>query len=113
MDIQEVDPFGVGASFAQSFYDVLHQNPEQVCRFFASHSSFTFSEGDEVATIQTGPAEIKERICELGLIDVKTDIKSIDCQPSRGAVLVVVHGVLYCSQQVLICFVISLGHVFF
>lgn len=102
-DLVEVDPFGVGVSFAQAYYDELHREPESICRFFGTQSSFTFSTGEDVADVQTGPAEIKEKIVEMGLEDVKTEIRSIDCQPSvRGSVLVVVHGILYCAQQV--CF---------
>lgn len=100
-DVHEVDPFGIGVSFAQAYYDLLNQEPTAVCRFFAAHSSFTFSENDEVADVQIGPAEVKARLSDLQLQDVKTDVKSIDCQSStKGSVLVVVHGILYSSHQV-------------
>jgi len=100
-DVHEVDPFGIGVSFAQAYYDLLNQEPTAVCRFFAAHSSFTFSENDEVADVQIGPTEVKARLSDLQLQDVKTDVKSIDCQSStKGSVLVVVHGILYSSHQV-------------
>eukprot|EP00992_Anisonema_acinus_P001321 TRINITY_DN10444_c1_g1_i4.p1 TRINITY_DN10444_c1_g1~~TRINITY_DN10444_c1_g1_i4.p1 ORF type:complete len:446 (+),score=99.41 TRINITY_DN10444_c1_g1_i4:69-1406(+) len=97
----EDDPFAVGVSFVRGYYDQLHSDPTGIAKYFASNSSFTHSESDShFQKASRGQEEIRATISTLGLTDVQTDIKSIDCQSSlHGAVLILVNGFLIPTSQ--------------
>jgi hypothetical protein len=91
----------VGNAFVNQYYNVLHQSPQVVHRFYTDASLFTRAEAgpDGAADTVMTQDEIHKKVMSLDYGDFKAEIKTVDSQDSlMGGVLVMVSGSLSCKS---------------
>eukprot|EP00897_Mesotaenium_endlicherianum_P001582 jgi/Mesen1/1451/ME000132S00397 len=87
----------VGNAFVVQYYNVLHQQPDCVHKFYTDASRLTRAEGGPKGPVETvmTQAAIHEKVMSVQYGDGKAEIHSVDSQESLGGgVLVMVTGVL-------------------
>jgi RNA recognition motif-containing protein len=92
---KEYTPLVVARSFTKQYYEILHNKPQQLYRFYKEESNFFH--GDENQTTETiaGGESIREKVESLNLAGAKVDLTngSLDAQRSdNNAVFLVVTG---------------------
>ncbi|KAH9556599.1 hypothetical protein CY35_07G037900 [Sphagnum magellanicum] len=91
----------VGNAFVNQYYNVLHQSPQVVHRFYTDASLFTRAEAGPDGAVDTVMTqdEIHKKVMSLDYGDFKAEIKTVDSQDSlMGGVLVMVSGSLSCKS---------------
>ncbi|KNA21948.1 hypothetical protein SOVF_038180 [Spinacia oleracea] len=101
MAMQEASPAStpsaqvVGNAFVEQYYQILHQSPELVYRFYQESSVLSRPESNGVMTSVTTMPGINEKIVSLNYKDYIAEIKTADAQQSYGSgVIVLVTGYL-------------------
>ncbi|KAH9558472.1 hypothetical protein CY35_06G011100 [Sphagnum magellanicum] len=87
----------VGNAFVNQYYNVLHQSPLVVHRFYTDASRLTRAEAGTDGAVDTvvTQTEIHDKVMSLDYSDFKAEIKTVDSQESlMGGVLVMVSGSL-------------------
>jgi hypothetical protein len=87
----------VGNAFVSQYYNVLHQSPQVVHRFYTDASHLTRAEAgpDGVVDTVVTQDEIHNKVMSVDYSDFKAEIKTVDSQESlMGGVLVMVNGSL-------------------
>lgn len=85
----------VGNAFVSQYYNVLHQSPHHVHRFYTDQSKLSRSEAGTNADIVETQDKIQEKIMSMDLDGVQAEIKTVDSLASlNGSVLVMVTGLL-------------------
>ncbi|KAH6814407.1 hypothetical protein C2S51_023425 [Perilla frutescens var. frutescens] len=85
----------VGNAFVTQYYNILHQSPELVHKFYQDISKLGRPEEDGSMSITTTMQAINEKIVALNYGDFRAEIKSVDSQESfNGGVHVLVTGYL-------------------
>eukprot|EP00250_Pteridium_aquilinum_P007561 c17248_g2_i1 orf=481-1926(-) len=85
----------VGNAFVNQYYNVLHQSPHNVHRFYTDQSKLSRSEAGTNADIVETQDKIQEKIMSMDLDGVQAEIKTVDSLASlNGSVLVMVTGSL-------------------
>ncbi|CAM6076179.1 unnamed protein product [Sphagnum tenellum] len=87
----------VGNAFVSQYYNVLHQSPQVVHRFYTDASHLTRAEAgpDGVVDTVVTQDEIQNKVMSVDYSDFKAEIKTVDSQESlMGGVLVMVNGSL-------------------
>eukprot|EP00850_Spirogloea_muscicola_P006324 SM000030S11333 [mRNA] locus=s30:130796:137701:- [translate_table: standard] len=87
----------VGNVFVNQYYNVLHQQPQNVHRFYTDASRVTRAEAgsDGAVDMVVNQNEIHRKIMSLDYAEFKAEIKTVDSQDSlTGGVLVMVTGSL-------------------
>jgi predicted secreted protein len=87
----------VGNAFVSQYYNVLHQSPLVVHRFYTDASHLTRAEAgpDGVVDTVVTQDEIHKKVMSVDYSDFKAEIKTVDSQESlMGGVLVMVNGSL-------------------
>ncbi|CAM6048081.1 unnamed protein product [Sphagnum compactum] len=87
----------VGNAFVSQYYNVLHQSPLVVHRFYTDASHLTRAEAgpDGVVDTVVTQDEIHNKVMSVDYSDFKAEIKTVDSQESlMGGVLVMVNGSL-------------------
>ncbi|XP_002967633.2 ras GTPase-activating protein-binding protein 1 [Selaginella moellendorffii] len=87
----------VGNSFINQYYNVLHQSPQVVHRFYTNASCLTRAEAGPEGQADTvfSQSGIHEKVMSLDYVGLRAEIKTVDCQDSySGSVLVMVTGSL-------------------
>ncbi|KAL8141884.1 hypothetical protein V2J09_014916 [Rumex salicifolius] len=86
MAVQADSPAGspsaqiVGNAFVEQYYQILHQSPEQVFRFYQDSSVLSRPDGNGVMTSVTTMQGINEKIISLNYKDYMAEIKTADAQ---------------------------------
>lgn len=90
------DATQVGYSFVCQYYTVLHNSAQFLYQFYNEQSSLTVAESDSTnAAVVQGQQAIHQKVIELGYVDAKVEIMSVDSQYSLGGgVLVIVTGMI-------------------
>ncbi|EFJ27907.1 hypothetical protein SELMODRAFT_7969, partial [Selaginella moellendorffii] len=91
----------VGNAFINQYYNVLHQSPAVVHRFYTDQSQLTRDSGGADGPVETVSTQqdIHAKIMSMDLTDFKAEIKSVVSQNSLGGgVLVMVTGSLSCKS---------------
>lgn len=85
----------VGNAFVNQYYNVLHQSPHVVHRFYTDQSKLSRAEaGMSADTVETQD-RIREKIMSMDFGGIRAEIKTVDSQESlNGSVLVLVTGSL-------------------
>lgn len=85
----------VGNAFVNQYYNVLHQSPHVVHRFYTDQSKLSRAEaGMSADTVETQD-KIREKIMSMDFGGIRAEIKTVDSQESlNGSVLVMVTGSL-------------------
>eukprot|EP01018_Ginkgo_biloba_P035693 Gb_35692 [translate_table: standard] len=101
MASQQVSPAGVppapvvGNAFVHQYYNVLHQSPQMVHRFYQDSSKLGRPDPNGEMSTVTTMAAIHEKIMSLDSSDCRAEIKTVDSQESYNlGVLVLVTGSL-------------------
>eukprot|EP00249_Psilotum_nudum_P022946 c28700_g1_i2 orf=474-2009(-) len=92
----------VGNAFVNQYYNVLHQSPSVVHRFYTDASRLSRAEAGPNGIVDTvaGQAEIHEKVLSLDYGDIRAEIKTVDSQESLdGSVLVMVTGALFSQSR--------------
>ncbi|KAG4906396.1 hypothetical protein AAZX31_20G023300 [Glycine max] len=90
----------IGNAFVQQYYSILHQEPDQVHRFYQESSILSRPEEDGTMTMVTTTLEINKKILSLDYTSFRVEILSADAQPSfKDGVIVVVTGCLTGSDN--------------
>lgn len=87
----------VGNAFVNQYYNVLHQSPHVVHRFYTDESKLSRAEAGPNGTVDTvvTQAGIHEKVMSMDYGDIRAEIKTVDSQESlSGSVLVMVSGSL-------------------
>ncbi|MCO5611378.1 hypothetical protein L7F22_065631 [Adiantum nelumboides] len=87
----------VGNTFVNKYYNVLHQSPQVVYRFYTDRSILSRAEAgaNGAVDIVITQAGINQKIMSLDYIDFRAEIKTVDSLESlNGSVLVMVTGSL-------------------
>ncbi|XP_027346292.1 ras GTPase-activating protein-binding protein 1-like isoform X3 [Abrus precatorius] len=93
-------PQMVGNAFVEQYYSILHQDPDQVHRFYHESSVLSRPEEDGSMTTVTTTADINKKILSLDYTSFRVEILSADAQPSyKDGVMVVVTGCLMGSDN--------------
>ncbi|KAL2344633.1 hypothetical protein Fmac_005918 [Flemingia macrophylla] len=93
-------PQMVGNAFVEQYYSILHQEPDQVHRFYHESSVLSRPEEDGSMTMVTTTVEINKKILSLDYTSFRVEILSADAQPSyKDGVMVVVTGCLTGSDN--------------
>ncbi|RDX71204.1 nxt3 [Mucuna pruriens] len=93
-------PQMVGNAFVEQYYSILHQEPDQVHRFYHESSVLSRPEEDGSMTMVTTTVEINKKILSLDYKSFRVEILSADAQPSyKDGVMVVVTGCLTGSDN--------------
>ncbi|CAJ1939730.1 unnamed protein product, partial [Sphenostylis stenocarpa] len=93
-------PQMVGNAFVEQYYSILHQEPDQVHRFYHESSVLSRPEEDGSMTMVTTTVEINKKILSLDYTSFRVEILSADAQPShKDGVVVVVTGCLTGSDN--------------
>ncbi|KAL2935499.1 putative G3BP-like protein [Bienertia sinuspersici] len=91
----------VGNAFVEQYYQILHQSPELVYRFYQDSSVLSRPDPNGVMTAVTTMQGINERIVSLNYKDYIAEIKTADAQQSLGnGVIVLVTGYLTGTDNV-------------
>lgn len=88
----------VGNAFVNQYYNVLHQWPHVVHRFYTDESRLTRAEAGSEGAVQSvaSQAEIHKVVMSLGFEECRAEIKTVDSQDSfAGSVLVLVSGAMH------------------
>lgn len=92
---QPVSAQVVGNAFVQQYYQILHQSPEQVYKFYQDVSKLGRPQKDGTMSITSTMNAINEKIISLNYDDYRAEIRSVDAQDSfEGGVHVLVTGYL-------------------
>ncbi|CAM6093911.1 unnamed protein product [Calypogeia fissa] len=92
----------VGNAFVNQYYNVLHQSPQVVHRFYTDASRLTRAEAGADGLVDTvvSQSEIHQKVMSLDYGDFKAEIVTVDSQDSlTGGVLVMVTGALSSQQS--------------
>ncbi|KAJ1393929.1 RNA-binding domain superfamily, partial [Sesbania bispinosa] len=93
-------PQMVGNAFVEQYYSILHQEPDQVHRFYHETSVLSRPEEDGTMTMVSTIADINKKILSLDYTSFRVEILSADAQPSyKEGVMVVVTGCLTGSDN--------------
>ncbi|TKY58943.1 putative G3BP protein [Spatholobus suberectus] len=93
-------PQMVGNAFVEQYYSILHQEPDQVHKFYHESSVLSRPEEDGSMTMVTTTVEINKKILSLDYTSFRVEILSADAQPSyKDGVMVVVTGCLTGSDN--------------
>ncbi|KAK7362448.1 hypothetical protein VNO77_04562 [Canavalia gladiata] len=93
-------PQMVGNAFVEQYYSILHQEPDQVHRFYHESSVLSRPEEDGSMTTVTTTVDINKKILSLDYRSFRVEILSADAQPSyKDGVIVVVTGCLTGSDN--------------
>ncbi|KAJ4954316.1 hypothetical protein NE237_011099 [Protea cynaroides] len=85
----------VGNAFVHQYYNILHQSPELVYRFYQENSKLGRPEPDGTLSSTTTMQAINEKILALDYSDCRAEIKTVEAQESyEGGVIVLVTGYL-------------------
>lgn len=85
----------VGNAFVNQYYNVLHQSPHVVHRFYTDQSKLSRAEPGMIVDIIATQAKIHEKIMSMDFGGIRAEIKTVDSQGSlNGSVLVIVTGSL-------------------
>eukprot|EP00250_Pteridium_aquilinum_P006193 c16160_g1_i1 orf=625-2181(-) len=87
----------VGNTFVNKYYNVLHQSPHVVYRFYTDRSILSRAEAGASGAVDIviSQAGINQKIMSLDYIDFRAEIKTVDSLESlNGSVLVMVTGSL-------------------
>ncbi|GLU03859.1 hypothetical protein SLE2022_210330 [Rubroshorea leprosula] len=85
----------VATAFVHQYYNILHQSPEHVHRFYQDISKLGRLEENGIMGITTTMQDINEKILSLDYLNFKAEISTVDAQDSHnGGVLVLVTGFL-------------------
>lgn len=87
----------VGNAFVNQYYNVLHQSPQVVHRFYTDASRLTRAEAGADGAVDTvgTQREIYQKVMSSDISELKAEIKTVDSQDSHGGgVLVLVTGSL-------------------
>jgi len=87
----------VGNAFVNQYYNVLHQSPQVVHRFYTDASRLTRAEAGADGAVETvgTQREIYNKVMSSDYSELKAEIKTVDSQDSHGGgVLVLVTGSL-------------------
>ncbi|XP_073146764.1 nuclear transport factor 2-like isoform X2 [Henckelia pumila] len=85
----------VANAFVQQYYQILHQSPQLVYRFYQDISKLGRPETDGSLSITTTMQAINEKIVSLNYENLRAEIKSVDAQESyNGGFQVLVTGYL-------------------
>ncbi|GAA0169662.1 RNA metabolism protein [Lithospermum erythrorhizon] len=92
---QPVSAQVVGNAFVQQYYQILHQSPEQVHKFYKDISKLGRPEKDGTISVTSTMNAINDKILSLNDDDYRAEISSVDAQDSyEGGVHVLVTGYL-------------------
>ncbi|XP_004505358.1 nuclear transport factor 2 isoform X2 [Cicer arietinum] len=98
---QTPTPQMVGNAFVEQYYSILHQNPDQVHRFYHDSSVMSRPEEDGTMITVTTTAEIDKKIKSHDYTSFRVEVLSADAQPSyNNGVMVVVTGCLTGTDNV-------------
>ncbi|XP_047327328.1 nuclear transport factor 2-like [Impatiens glandulifera] len=90
---QPVSAQMVGNAFVQQYYQILHQSPALVHRFYQNISQLGRPADDGTMTVTTNMEAINEKILSLNYNEIRPEIKTVDAQESyNGGVHVLVTG---------------------
>ncbi|KAE9597339.1 hypothetical protein Lal_00007421 [Lupinus albus] len=93
-------PQMVGNAFVEQYYSILHQNPDQVHRFYQESSVLSRPEEDGTVTTVTTIVDINKKILSQDYTSFRVEILSADAQPSyKDGVVVLVTGCLTGSDN--------------
>ncbi|KOM31743.1 hypothetical protein LR48_Vigan01g129800 [Vigna angularis] len=93
-------PQMVGNAFVEQYYSILHQEPDQVHRFYHESSVLSRPEEDGSMTTVTTTVEINKKILSQDYTSFRVEILSADAQSShKDGVIVVVTGCLTGSDN--------------
>ncbi|OIV93345.1 hypothetical protein TanjilG_23281 [Lupinus angustifolius] len=93
-------PQMVGNAFVEQYYSILHQNPDQVHRFYQESSVLSRPEEDGTVTTVTTIVDINKKILSQDYTSFRVEILSADAQPSyKDGVVVLVTGSLTGSDN--------------
>ncbi|CAJ2657514.1 unnamed protein product [Trifolium pratense] len=99
--VQTPTPQVVGNAFVKQYYSILHQNLDQVHRFYHESSVLSRPEEDGAMTTVTTTAEIDKKIQSFDYTSYRIEVLSVDAQPSyNSGVVVVVTGCLTGTDNV-------------
>ncbi|KAH7277327.1 hypothetical protein KP509_39G045600 [Ceratopteris richardii] len=87
----------VGNTFVSKYYNVLHQSPDMVYRFYTDRSILSRAEAGASGAVDIviAQAGINQKIMSLDYVDFRAEIKTVDSLESlNGSVLVMVTGSL-------------------
>ncbi|KAF1872910.1 hypothetical protein Lal_00016015 [Lupinus albus] len=88
-------PQMVGNAFVEQYYSILHQNPDQVHKFYQESSVLSRPEEDSALTTVTTIVDINKKILSHDYTSFRVEILSADAQPSyKDGVIVLVTGCL-------------------
>ncbi|CAD5172645.1 unnamed protein product, partial [Musa acuminata subsp. malaccensis] len=92
--VSPLSPQVIGNAFVQQYYQILHQSPEMVHKFYQDSSIVNRPNSDgEMTSVTTMQQAINEKIMSLDFRNCFTEIKTIDSQLSyQNGVLIVVTG---------------------
>ncbi|XP_064958601.1 nuclear transport factor 2-like isoform X2 [Musa acuminata AAA Group] len=91
--VSPLSPQVIGNAFVQQYYQILHQSPEMVHKFYQDSSIVNRPNSDGEMTSVTTMQAINEKIMSLDFRNCFTEIKTIDSQLSyQNGVLIVVTG---------------------
>ncbi|CAJ2650397.1 unnamed protein product [Trifolium pratense] len=99
--VQTPTPQVVGNAFVEQYYSILHQDPDQVHKFYHESSVLSRPEEDGTMTTVTTTAEIDKKIQSFDYTSYRVEVLSADAQPSyNSGVVVVVTGCLTGTDNV-------------
>lgn len=93
-----ITPQMVGQAFVNQYYNVLHQSPHLVHRFYTDSSRLTRADAgaDGVVQSPTNQTGIHKMVMSLNQEECRAEIKTVDSQDSfAGSVLVLVSGAMH------------------
>ncbi|XP_072974206.1 nuclear transport factor 2-like [Typha angustifolia] len=91
----------VGNAFVHQYYNILHQSPDLVYRFYQEDSKLSRPGPDGVLSSVTTMHAINEKILAMDYHEVKAEISTVASQESLGSgVLVLVTGCLTGSDNI-------------
>ncbi|XP_019445896.1 PREDICTED: ras GTPase-activating protein-binding protein 2-like isoform X1 [Lupinus angustifolius] len=94
-------PQMVGNAFVEQYYSILHQNPDQVHKFYQESSVLSRPEEDGALTTVTTIVDINKKILSHDYTSFRVEILSADAQPSyKDGVIVLVTGCLTGSDNI-------------
>ncbi|PUZ40649.1 hypothetical protein GQ55_9G441400 [Panicum hallii var. hallii] len=96
-----ISPHVISSAFVQQYYNILHEQPDQVHKFYQESSILSRPESNGTMVDVTTLGNINEKIMSMDFRNCLTEIETADAQLShRDGVLIVVTGSLTSDEGV-------------
>ncbi|CAN6312334.1 unnamed protein product [Urochloa humidicola] len=96
-----ISPHVISGAFVQQYYHILHEQPDQVHKFYQESSVVGRPESDGIMVYVTTLGNINEKIMSMDFRNFLTEIETADAQLSyKDGVLIVVTGSLTSDEGV-------------